>query len=134
MSRTWREILQDMVRQSGLWAAVLTDFQGLPFAHAIAEDWLAERDHDRQFLVDILAAFAPPLLRTGGQLERYVGDFQMDEISVRTVHGARIVSRMFTWQDMPLILTVLVPPRRAYRRVMNRTIRQLRSLNGGALP
>ncbi len=134
MSRTWRTILQDMVNASGLWAAVLTDFQGLPFAHAFAESWLEQNAYERQFVVDILAAFAPPLLRTGGQLKQYVGAFNLDEISIRTKSGARIVSSIFEWRDTPLILTILVPPRRYYRRVLKQTIRKLRSLDGRKLP
>lgn len=129
--RSWRRLLHQMVHEYGLWAAVLTDFQGLPFAAALHEARAATIPADeRQYLVDILAAFAPPLLRLGQQLEGYVGTFQTDEISMRTVDGTRIVSRLFYQADgSPLILTVLVPPHRAYRRAMNRTLRLLKDMS-----
>ncbi len=128
--RSWRLLLHELVQGHQLWAAVLTDFQGLPFAAALLDSWAREMDAAaRQYLVDILAAFAPPLLRTSQQLESYVGAFQTDEISLRTAQGARIVSRLVPQREQaPLILTVLVPPGRAYRRAMNQLVRQLHAL------
>ncbi len=128
--RHWRHILQELVEQHGLWAAVLTDFQGLPFAAALHPEWAhAMNAEERQYLVDILAAFAPPLLRTSQQMENYVGSFQADEISLRTAQGARIVSRRVPCDDAAprLILTVLVPPYRAYRRAMNQVLQKLKT-------
>jgi len=128
-SRSWRALLEELVQGHDLWAAVLTDFQGLPFAASVHADWSRTLEPgQRQYLIDILAAFAPPFLRTGQQLESYVGDFKTDEITMRTMQGARIVSRLIPRVEEDLILTVLVPPRRPYRRAMNNTIRELLQL------
>jgi len=126
--RLWRRVLHTLVNEHGLLAAVLTDFQGLPFVAALQEAWARDMDaQSRQYLVSILAAFAPPLLRMGRQLENYIGDFHTDEITMRTKQGARIVARPVHHRgEAHLILTVLVPARRAYRRAMNRAIQQLR--------
>jgi len=128
--RFWRQILQELVEQNEMWAAVLTDFQGLPFAAALHPNWRAQKDFEEcQHIINILAAFAPPLLRLSRQMENYVGAFQADEISLRTAQGARIVSRFVPGEPtQQLILTVLVPPYQTYRRAMNQALRQLQHI------
>ncbi len=123
-SQRWHNILRTLVNEGRFLAAVLTDFQGLPFAAA----WDVSQPLPSRELVDILAAFTPPLLRIGKQMENYMGEFDLDEVIVRTQQGVRVVTRMLYLEDTPLILTALVPPKRAYRRAMNRAIR---ALHGG---
>ncbi len=133
-SRVWQEILQSVVTDHHLAAAVLTNFQGLPFATALHPDLKDKLPHDPTHLLgEILAAFAPPLLRVGAQLERYIGSFQLDEVRLRTRHAYLIVARQFPMGEDPFILTVLVPPRRAYRRAMNLAIRKLQATGRRAL-
>lgn len=133
-SRVWQEILQTVVTDHQLAAAVLTNFQGLPFAMALHPQLSDTLPEDPTHLLgEILAAFAPPLLRVGAQLERYIGSFQLDEVRLRTRHAYLIVARQFELAGDPFILTVLVPPRRAYRRAMNQAIRQLQATGRRAL-
>ncbi len=120
--QTWRRLLEDLVHSNAFLAAVLTDFQGLPFLSALHPD--AETGSEDR-LIETLAAFAPPMLRTAGQMESFFGRFSVDEITTRTKEGALIVSRVVERPDIVAILTVLVPPRRAYRRAMNKIITQL---------
>ncbi len=129
LSRIWHEVLERLVQDNGLIAAVLTDFQGLPFASALHHEWRKRWEEAQlpQEITDILAAFAPPLFKTSYQLRNYVGNLHVEEISLRTCESFFIVSRVISFSDggEPLILTALVPPRRAYRRAMNRAIRAI---------
>ncbi len=129
LSRIWHEVLERLVQDNGLIAAVLTDFQGLPFASALHHEWRKRWEEAQlpQEITDILAAFAPPLFKTSYQLRNYVGNLHVEEISLRTRDSFFIVSRVISFSDggEPLILTALVPPRRAYRRAMNRAIRAI---------
>ncbi len=129
LSRRWHEILEEMVEGGGLIAAVLTDFQGLPFAAVLHSEWQRRWEEAElpQEIADILAAFAPPLIKISAQLRNYVGTLHVDEVSLRTQEAFFMVSRVISFPDggEPLILTALVPPRRAYRRAMNRAIRAI---------
>ena len=120
--QVWRHLLEELVQSNAFLAAVLTDFQGLPFLSALHPD--AKKGLEDR-LIETLAAFAPPMLRTAGQMESFFGRFSVDEITTRTKEGALIVSRVVERPDIVAILTVLVPPRRAYRRAMNKIIMQL---------
>ncbi|NIO69559.1 MAG: hypothetical protein GTN71_11145, partial [Anaerolineae bacterium] len=51
---------------------------------------------------------------------------EADEVTVRGNDKMRLVSRYFTVGDEALILVVVAPPDRAYRRLTNRAIKALR--------
>lgn len=52
----------------------------------------------------------------------------LDEIVARDTQGNRIVSRYFNVGDYPLLLAVNVPPRRAFRRLTNRAIKDIQCI------
>ncbi len=109
------QILGEMNRQGGFPISVLTDKAGFPLASAAA----AGNDPDLQ------AAVAALIQRVSYQT-RKVNMGAVDEISVYDVDRRRLVCREFTLDDQWLILAVMVPEGRTYRRLTSEAFRAIR--------
>ncbi|MDQ7028583.1 MAG: roadblock/LC7 domain-containing protein [Ardenticatenia bacterium] len=116
-SQHLEEVLSRVTRDHGFLAAVLTNAEGLPLSAAAGEDRL---------LSEVLAAVAPVIERAAYQSNIHSGLESADEVVIQNVDRTRIVCRFFTVNDQPLILACVVPKDVAYRRVMNRAIRDIR--------
>jgi predicted regulator of Ras-like GTPase activity (Roadblock/LC7/MglB family) len=113
--------LQELVtraRQAGdFQAVVLTSADGLPIA-------TAPPDYDG----DLIAAMVALLRRVGHEARSELGMEEMDEVTIYDRDRIRLVCRYLNVDGKWLILAVLVPPNRPYRRVTNRLLRRVRRL------
>jgi predicted regulator of Ras-like GTPase activity (Roadblock/LC7/MglB family) len=113
----FEEVLYTMNQQGNFEAAVLSVKDGMPLASSPAhyEDEMA-------------AAMVTLLNEAAKKISRALRLPQMDEISIVGDDRTRLVCRYFTVDGRELLLTVLAPPDRAYRRFTNKTIKAIRRI------
>jgi predicted regulator of Ras-like GTPase activity (Roadblock/LC7/MglB family) len=113
----FEEILYTMNQQGDFEAAVLSVKDGMPLASSPAhyEDEMA-------------AAMVTLLNEAAKKITRELRLPQMDEISIVGDDRTRLVCRYFSVDGRELLLTVLAPPDRAYRRLTNQTIKAIKSI------
>jgi predicted regulator of Ras-like GTPase activity (Roadblock/LC7/MglB family) len=109
-------LLREMNEQGQFIMSVLTDGDGLPIAAATRT---GDRVHDHS----AVAAFL--VQRTARQVQSQLDMGQPDEVSIADQGQRRLVCRPFQVQGQSLILAVMVPDRRSYRRLTNQTIRTI---------
>jgi predicted regulator of Ras-like GTPase activity (Roadblock/LC7/MglB family) len=113
----FEKILYSMNQQGNFEAAVLSVKDGMPLASSPAhyEDEMA-------------AAMVTLLNEAAKKISRALRLPQMDEISIVGDDRTRLVCRYFSVDGRELLLTVLAPPDRAYRRLTNKTIKAIRRI------
>ena len=111
----FEKILREMNHAGGFKAAVLSTTEGLSLASAPAgyED-------------EITAAMAALLNEVARRAHRQLNLAQVDELSLVDDDRIRLACRYFGVAGQSLVLSVLVPPDRYYRRLTNRAIREIR--------
>ncbi|NIO67939.1 MAG: hypothetical protein GTN71_02470 [Anaerolineae bacterium] len=111
----FEKILQEMNRAGDFKAAVLSTTEGLSLASAPAgyEDEMA-------------AAMVALLNKVARQAHRQLNLAKVDELSLVGDDRIRLACRYFSVAGQNLVLAVLVPPDRYYRRLTNRAIREIR--------
>ena len=114
---TFTRILHDMNETGDFKASFLVDAQGLPVA-AVTSD-----DYD----TDTASAMAALVRNAIEQAQTRIELSEADEVAVRSNDKMRLVSRYFTVGDETLILVLIAPPDRPYRRLTNQAIRALQA-------
>ena len=111
----WNKGLRTMNKEGDFKAAVLSLEDGLPLASAPAhyEDEAAA------------AAMVTLLSETTKRINHQLRLPQVDEISIVYDDRTRLVCRYFTVDGHVLLLMVLAPPEKSYRRLTNRTIKEI---------
>ena len=113
----FEEILNRMNEKGNFDAAVLSLKDGLPLA--------SSRLYDK----DDMAAVMVTLLNEAAQkINQELNLSQMDEISIVGDDRTRLVCRYFSVDGSDLLLTVVTPPDRAYRRLTNQTIKDIKRI------
>ncbi|MFB0535584.1 MAG: roadblock/LC7 domain-containing protein [Anaerolineae bacterium] len=113
---TFARILHDMNEAGSFRASFLVDAQGLPVAAVTSN-----------YDTDTASAMAALVRNVIEQAQTRIDLAEADEVTVRGDDKTRLVSRYFTVGDETLILVVVAPPDRAYRRLTNRAIKALRA-------
>lgn len=113
---TFAKILHDMNKTGKFGASFLVDAQGLPVA-----------DVTSSYDADTASAMAALVRNVIEQAQSRIALAEVDEVAVRGKDKMRLISRYFTVGDETLILVVVAPPYRPYRRLTNRAIKALRA-------
>ncbi|MBN1179130.1 MAG: hypothetical protein JXD18_07965 [Anaerolineae bacterium] len=108
-------IVERLVRQNGFRAALLTNELGLPLV-AFPGGVAAEAP----------AAMVVKIERTFDRVHRWVGLRDMSEAVLCDDAGQRLVCVRILVDDHDLILAVLVPPKRPYRRAIAQAAQDIR--------
>lgn len=109
-------ILADMNRQGNFPISVLTDLQGLPLASATSVEGES---------AEMQAAVVALIQKTALQTTK-VNMGETDEVTVFDRQGRRLVCRPFQVDDRALVLAVMVPRDRSYRRLTGQAIHAIR--------
>jgi predicted regulator of Ras-like GTPase activity (Roadblock/LC7/MglB family) len=113
---TFTRILHDMNETGSFRASFLVDAQGLPVAAVTSS-----------YDTDTASAMAALVRNVIEQAQTRINLAEADEVTVRDNDKIRLVSRYFAVGDETLILVVVAPPYRSYRRLTNRAIKALRA-------
>lgn len=105
-------ILAEMNQRGGFLVSVLTDLQGLPLASAAASD-----NENPEMQAAVVALIQKSALQT-----HKVNMDETDEVSVFDRQGRRLVCRPFQVGDRALVLAVMVPRDKSYRRLTKQAI------------
>jgi predicted regulator of Ras-like GTPase activity (Roadblock/LC7/MglB family) len=97
--------------KGGLDALVLASASGLPIATVPDE-----------YTSDTTAALVAVLQKAGAEAQRQLGLSDVDEVTIRTRDGARLVCRQIDLEHQTLLLIASVPAGTFYRRVTNRAV------------
>ena len=109
-------VLYQINREGGFDAAVLATNDGLSIAAA------------GSYNADMLAAIVPQVKKFVLRARAGLDMAMVDEVSVVHTDRTRLVSRYFDVDGEELILTVIVPRRRSYRRATNQAIREIKRI------
>lgn len=117
----WKEmnfakILHGMNEAGNFKASFLVDAEGLPVAAV-----------NSSYDTDTASAMAAMVRNVIEQTQTRIDLTETDEVTVRGDDKTRLISRYFTVGDETLILVVIAPPDRAYRRLTNRAIKALQA-------
>jgi predicted regulator of Ras-like GTPase activity (Roadblock/LC7/MglB family) len=113
----FEEILNRMNEKGNFDAAILSMRDGLPLASSPTH------------YEDDMAAVMVTLLNDAAQkINQELNLSQMDEISIVGDDRTRLVCRYFSVDGSDLLLTVMTPPDRAYRRLTNETIKDIKRI------
>ena len=113
----FEEILNRMNEKGNFDAAMLSMRDGLPLASSPTH------------YEDDMAAGMVTLLNDAAQkINQELNLSQMDEISIVGDDRTRLVCRYFSVDGSDLLLTVMTPPDRAYRRLTNETIKDIKRI------
>jgi predicted regulator of Ras-like GTPase activity (Roadblock/LC7/MglB family) len=112
----FEKILREMNHAGYFKAAVLSTTEGLSLASAPAgyED-------------DMAAAMVALLNDVASQARQQMNLAQVDELSLVGDDRIRLACRYFSVDGQDLVLSVLIPPNRYYRRLTSRAIKALRA-------
>jgi predicted regulator of Ras-like GTPase activity (Roadblock/LC7/MglB family) len=110
----WMKGLRTMNKKGDFKAAVLSLEDGLPLASAPAH-----------YEDETAAAMATLLNETTKRINHQLRLPKVDEISIVYDDRTRLVCRYFTVDGQALLLMVLAPPDKSYRRLTNRTIKEI---------
>jgi predicted regulator of Ras-like GTPase activity (Roadblock/LC7/MglB family) len=111
------EILNEMNQEGGFTRSVLATEEGLP----IAADPVDTGIELASAMVSVLQQVAA---ETRNQLELP----PIDEITIRTDQKYHLICRPIQLGNEIMIMGVIVPPNKAYRRVTNKTINRLKKV------
>jgi len=112
-------ILQEVCRGGQVSAAIIANLEGFPIA-------TASPTHD----AETLAALVAYLRDTAQRAQTQLGLSQLDEVTIRDRDQGLLVCRSFPvdGEEDDLLLVILLPKRRAYRRLTNIAVRQIRAV------
>jgi predicted regulator of Ras-like GTPase activity (Roadblock/LC7/MglB family) len=113
---TFTKILHNMNEAGSFKASFLADAQGLPVAAVTSS-----------YDTDTASAMAALVRNAIEQAQVRIELAEADEVAVRSNDKMRLISRYFTVGDETLILVVVAPPDRSYRRLTNQAIKALRA-------
>ena len=111
------EVIERLVRENGFRAALLTNELGLPLV-AFPGGLQAEAP----------AAMVVKIQRTFDRVNRWVGLRDMSEVVFNDDAGQRLVCVRILTGEHDLLLAVLVPPRRPYRRKIAQAAKQIQQM------
>jgi predicted regulator of Ras-like GTPase activity (Roadblock/LC7/MglB family) len=114
MQELWQKALRTMNKDGDFKAAVLSLEDGLPLVSAPAH-----------YEDETAAAMVTLLNETAKRINHQLQLPQVDEISIVYDDRTRLVCRYFTVDGHALLLMVLAPPDQSYRRLTNRTIKEI---------
>lgn len=112
-----RHALQVMNEAGKFQAAVLTSTEGLPIVTVPA-------NYDSH----VAAAIVAMIRKISDRAENQLGMAEVDEVTICGRDRVRLVCRYLPAGEEMLILAVMVPPNHSYRRVTNRTVKQIKRL------
>ena len=110
-------ILHELNETGRFKAAMLTSTEGLPIAALPA-------NHDSDFTAAVVAM----IQRASDDVQSQLGMANVDEVTIQSQDRIRLVCRSIAVGREKLILAVMVPAGRSYRRLTNRAARQIRQL------
>ena len=110
------EALAAAYEDGGFRAVVLASSKGLPIATMPAG-----------YSSDTTAALVAVLRKAGSEAQTQLGLAEVDEVTIRTSDGARLVCREVSLTGQTVILIASVPPGTSYRRVTNRAVSTIRA-------
>ena len=119
--RAWKKqlafekILEEMNRAGDFQAAVLSTTEGLALASAPAG-----------YQDDMTAAMVALLNKAAEQAHQQLNLAQVNELSLVGDDRTRLTCRYFSVAGQDLVLAVLTPPDRRYRRLTNQAIREVK--------
>ncbi len=108
------KILYQINKDGDFKTSIISDIDGLSLASATS-------DFDDQRI----AAIAGIVQEVSAKAEKYIGFKKMDEVSMVDDDKFRLVCREFEVQGRHLILTVMVPPYKTYRKLTNSALREI---------
>lgn len=111
------ELLNWSVTSGGFSAAVVTTMDGLPLASVKSN-----------IEPETLAALSSLFDNTASRAESFLGWTKVEEMSLVSSDGVRLVIRPFAAEVDHYMLVVVVPAGKSYRRVTNRVLRGLAPL------
>ena len=114
---TLQDIMQSMHEAGQFEAAILASLDGLPIA-------TEPPDLDPQ----VAAATVAMLRKVGSDTQEQLGMAELDEATIRSRDGVRLVCRCLTAGGQEMILIAIVSPGGYYRRVTGRAIKQIAQL------
>jgi predicted regulator of Ras-like GTPase activity (Roadblock/LC7/MglB family) len=111
----FEKILQEINRAGDFKAAVLSTTEGLSLASAPAN-----------YKDEMAAAMVALLNKVTKQARQQLNLTQVDELSLVGDDRTRLACRYFSVAGQDLVLAVLVPSNRYYRRLTNQAIRKIK--------
>lgn len=108
------KILLKMNKEGDFKASLISDIDGLSLASAASEF-----DDQR------ISAISGIVQEVSDKAERYIGFKKMDEVSMVDDDKFRLVCREFEAEGWHLILTVMVPPYKTYRKLTNSALKEI---------
>jgi len=109
------KVLRRMQESEQFQAVVLASADGLPIATAPA-------GYDS----DLAAALVAVLRKVSGEAQSQLGLSEIDEVIIRSRDRASLVCRRLDVDTEELLLAVIIPPDRRYRRATNRAIAEIK--------
>ncbi|MDY7041147.1 MAG: hypothetical protein SVX38_09820 [Chloroflexota bacterium] len=108
-------ILEEMNEKGQFETSVLVSADGLSLASVTSH-----------FETETTAAMVILVKNVVSRAQTYIGLQQVDEVSIVDSDRIRLVCRPFTVGDEELVLTIVAPPYRTYRRLTNHAIREIK--------
>jgi predicted regulator of Ras-like GTPase activity (Roadblock/LC7/MglB family) len=108
------KILFKMNKEGNFKASLISDLDGLSLASAASEF------DDRR-----ISAISGIVQEVSDKAERYIGFKRVDEVSMVDDDKFRLVCREFKSEGWHLILTVMVPPYKTYRKLTNTALKDI---------
>jgi predicted regulator of Ras-like GTPase activity (Roadblock/LC7/MglB family) len=113
---TFTRILEDMNEAGQFNASFLVDGQGLPVAAVTSA-----------YDTDTASAMVSMVRNAIVQLQNGINLAEADEVTTRGNDKMRLISRYFKLGDEALILVVIAPPNRSYRKLTSLAIKAFQS-------
>jgi predicted regulator of Ras-like GTPase activity (Roadblock/LC7/MglB family) len=113
---TFTRILEDMNEAGQFNASFLVDGQGLPVAAVTSA-----------YDTDTASAMVSMVRNAIVQLQNGINLAEADEVTTRGNDKMRLISRYFKLGDEALILVVIAPPNRSYRKLTSQAIKAFQS-------
>ncbi len=113
---TFTSILKDMNDAGQFNASFLVDAQGLPVAAVTSG-----------YDTDTASAMVSMVRNAVVQLQNGINLAEADEVTTRTNDKMRLISRYFKLGEEALILVVIAPPNRSYRKLTSQAIKAFQS-------
>jgi predicted regulator of Ras-like GTPase activity (Roadblock/LC7/MglB family) len=109
---TFTRILENMNEAGRFHASFLVDAQGLPIAAVTT-----------RYDTDTASAMVSMVRNAIVQLQTGINLAEADEVTTRGNDKTRLISRYFKLGDEALILVVIAPPNRSYRKLTSQAIK-----------
>ena len=113
---SFSQILKDMNETGQFNASFLVDAEGLPIAAVTSG-----------YDTDTAAAMASMVRNAIVRLQTGINLAEADEVTTRTHDKMRLISRYFKLGEEALILVVISPPNRSYRKLTSQAIKAIQS-------